>query len=333
MSINYAEGSVIKITQGAAEVEPILHSAASRNQLLLLDFTVSWCGPCRMLAPVLVQLAAEFQGRLIVAKMDCEQSAANQAMAASSAISAYPTMKLYARNQVVETIRGANPAGIRQAIERHLALLGPSQQPPSSSRDLATALAANLLTVKNSCSQQSEFVEAAKTLAAYVGNIVNNPTETKYKKIKLSNAKFMSALGSKPGGKECLLTLGFKERMEAMEAVLMMDEVPAQLQSVLALLQAAIVGGVSGSGSGPSSSSAVAAIPPTAASSTPVSQPMTATTVVDPPPPAAAVAPSEPPPPPPARRAAAAITRRVLVTPAKLARVLESILVEAGIQN
>jgi len=233
-SQNYADGSVTELTMGSAELDPILTSASSRQQLVLLDFSVSWCGPCRMLAPILVQLASENRGRVVVVKMDCEKTAANQALAASASISAYPTMKIYSRGQGVETLRGANPAALRQALANHLAQLGlPVNQ------NLALSLAQALSKVKAGCSFE-QFLVASKTLAAYVGNIVNNPTEPKYRKIKLSNQSFQSRLACLPSGKECLLQIGFQERTEAMEPVLVLDHVPEQLKSVLILLQQAI---------------------------------------------------------------------------------------------
>jgi thioredoxin 1 len=217
---------------GLAELDPILTSASSLGQVVLLDFSVSWCGPCRMLAPILVQLATENRGRVVVVKMDCEKTAANQALAASASISAYPTIKIYSRGQVVETLRGANPAALRQALANHLALLPVNQ-------NLALSLAQALSKVKAGCSFE-QFLVASKTLAAYVVNIVNNPTEPKYRKINLSNQSFQSRLGRLPGGKECLLQIGFQERTEAMEPVLVLDQVPEQLKSVLNLLQQAI---------------------------------------------------------------------------------------------
>ncbi|KAH7623759.1 putative Thioredoxin [Nannochloris sp. 'desiccata'] len=337
-SQNYAEGSVLELTMGSAELDSILASASSRQQLVLLDFSVSWCGPCRMLAPILVQLASENQGRVVVIKMDCEKTAANQALAASASISAYPTLKIYSRGQVVETLRGANPAALRQSITNHLAQLG-----PAVNHNLALSLAQALSKVKAGCSFD-QFLVASKTLAAYVGNIVNNPTEPKYRKIKLSNQSFQSRLGRLPGGRECLLQIGFQERTEAMEPVLVLDHVPEQLKSVLHLLQQAISDAertrMGGGGGGevtvapnnPPASSPAPAAPPVAPGPSNVHASQLARVLAESMNVAAgadgsqAAAPSSTP----QRQQQQQQPRKVLITPGKLARALAKIMHEAG---
>ena len=335
-SQNFADGSVLELTMGQTELDPILSSATVRQQLVLLDFSVSWCGPCRMLAPILAQIASENRGRVVVVKMDCEKTAANQALAASSSISAYPTMKIYIRGQVAETLRGANPPALRQAITKHLAQLGPA----AGNQNLALSLAQALSKVKAGCSFD-QFLTASKTLAAYVGNIVNNPDDAKYRKIKLSNSNFQNKLGRLAGGKECLLQIGFQERTEAMEPVLVLDHVPEQLKSVLNLLQQAISdaeksggGGASAAAAapatasaGPSSSVNAANLAQALAGSMNVASAGTsanqstlgaaATTTASLPPPA-----SQQPP-----------LRKILVTPSKLARALAKIMHESGFSS
>ena len=346
---DFADGSVLELTMGSAELDPIITSASSRQQLVLLDFSVSWCGPCRMLAPILQQIAIEHRGRVVVVKLDCEKTAANQALAASASISAYPTMKIYSRGQVVETLRGANPAALRQSIANPLAQLGPA----TNNKNLALSLAQALSKVKAGCSFD-EFLVASKTLAAYVGNIVNNPEDQKYRKIKLSNQNFQAKLGRLPGGKDCLLKIGFQERTEAMEPVLVLDQVPEQLKAVLSLLEQAISnaeqsgGGSSGGGgaggavavSNPSSSPSpapTAAVPAGSASSNvdaarlaqALAQSMNVAAsggagasgsgATNPTNQGLAAAPSQQQPP-----------RKIIVTPGKLARALAKIMRDSG---
>jgi thioredoxin 1 len=343
-SQNYADGSVQELTMGSTELEPILSSASARQQLVLLDFSVSWCGPCKMLAPVLAQIAIENKNRVVVVKMDCERTAANQALAASASISAYPTMKIYIRGQVVETVRGANPAALRQTISTHLAQLGP----PPRNKNLALSLAQALSKVKAGCSFD-QFLIASKTLAAYVGNIVNNPSEPKYRRIKLSNQNFQNKLGRLAGGKECLIQIGFQERTEAMEPVLVLDHVPEELGSVLNLLQQAISDAerIRGGGSGgegavaqptrPSSSPALAApTAPTAAGTLNVNaerlaqalaQSVNVASVTGA---GAGTSASRAAPPSASPQQQQQQPRKLLVTPGKLARALAKIMQQSG---
>ena len=342
---NYADGSVIELTLGAAELTPILASSAAHNQLLLLDFSVAWCGPCKMLAPALSQLAMEYRDRVVVAKLDCGATSANEQLAASASVAAYPTLKIYKNGEVVDTVLGANVRAIKQALERHLATLSTTtaqQQQGSAGKNLAVELAHALSKVKANCSSQEEFITASKTLAAYVNNIVTHPMELKYRKIKLSNSKFKERLGSKVGGKECLLVLGFEERVEAMEGVLVMDgggaggAVPVeQLSMVLALLNKAIENAES-SGVPSTIGSASTSTPPATATTE-----ATTTTGIE--------APSAVPPPstPSAQQLAQMVSeamniqqqqqqppprRRVVrVTPRQMAKVLEKILMDSGI--
>jgi thioredoxin 1 len=64
---------------------------------VLVEFTADWCPPCRMIEPVLREIAAEFEGRLVVAQLDVD---ANQATAVRYEVMGMPTMNLYARGEL-----------------------------------------------------------------------------------------------------------------------------------------------------------------------------------------------------------------------------------------
>src|SRR5690242_21615535 len=76
------------------------------SELVLVDFWAEWCGPCRMLAPVIDALADEYQGRLKVYKMDVD---ANEEVPARYQIRGIPTVMLFKDGQVVERLVGAQP--------------------------------------------------------------------------------------------------------------------------------------------------------------------------------------------------------------------------------
>ena len=85
---------------------------------VLVDFTASWCGPCRMVTPVLEQLAAAERDRLRVVQLDVD---ASPEVTRAYAVLGMPTMSLFRNGEVVTTIVGARPrAAIDRALEPHL---------------------------------------------------------------------------------------------------------------------------------------------------------------------------------------------------------------------
>lgn len=72
---------------------------------VLVDFWAPWCGPCRMMAPVLEDLAVEFDGKLKITKLDVD-SQENQELAVKYQIQSIPALKLFKGGQVVKEFVG-----------------------------------------------------------------------------------------------------------------------------------------------------------------------------------------------------------------------------------
>jgi putative thioredoxin len=91
---------------------------ASRNMPVLVDFWADWCGPCKMLAPVLERIAADYAGRARIVKVDTE---AEPELAGRHAIRSLPTLRAFRHGKPVEEIIGVQPdSAIRAMIDRHL---------------------------------------------------------------------------------------------------------------------------------------------------------------------------------------------------------------------
>lgn len=76
---------------------------------VLIDFWAEWCGPCRMIAPIVEELSNEFDGKLKVGKLDVDQ---NQQTAIRYGVRSIPTVLLLKDGEVKDTIIGAVPKSI-----------------------------------------------------------------------------------------------------------------------------------------------------------------------------------------------------------------------------
>src|SRR5437660_6530629 len=77
--------------------EEVLHASTP----VLVDFWAEWCGPCKMLSPILDELAEEYQGRVKIVKVNIDQE---QALATEYSVRAIPTLLLFTQGQVADQL-------------------------------------------------------------------------------------------------------------------------------------------------------------------------------------------------------------------------------------
>ncbi len=93
------EAKYVTVTDADFDAEVLKSS-----QPVLVDFWATWCGPCRMVAPIIEELANEYAGRVKVAKVDVDQ---NQQTAAQYNIASIPSLLIFKNGSVVDQAIGA----------------------------------------------------------------------------------------------------------------------------------------------------------------------------------------------------------------------------------
>jgi putative thioredoxin len=123
---------------------------ASRKVPVLVDFWAAWCGPCRVLGPVLERLAGEMNGGFELAKVDAD---ANPALAAHFGVRSLPSVLLFKDGAPVDGFVGAQPEGaIREFLKSHVKAPAPS----------AIAEAERLLAAGNTKAAKRAFEDALR---------------------------------------------------------------------------------------------------------------------------------------------------------------------------
>lgn len=83
-----------------------LDAAVAQKGLVLVDFWATWCGPCRMLAPVIEELAKDYDGKVTVGKVDIDEE---MDLATRYGIMSIPTVMLFENGEEVDKLVGVRP--------------------------------------------------------------------------------------------------------------------------------------------------------------------------------------------------------------------------------
>jgi thioredoxin 1 len=106
------------ITEPIVLTDSNFASEVTNYPIMLVDFWAPWCGPCRMVSPIIEQLSREYSGRVAFGKVNVDE---NQRIAASFGIQSIPTLMIFKGSKAVDVIMGAVPkAQIEMKLKQQL---------------------------------------------------------------------------------------------------------------------------------------------------------------------------------------------------------------------
>jgi thioredoxin 1 len=118
MGLAYNFQEVIEMTVVHISGDQFEQEVLQGGKLTVVDFWAPWCGPCKMLGPIVEELAAEYEGRAKLCKIDTDQ---NQDIAAQYGIASIPTLIFFKDgNEIGRKIGLSSKADLGQAIDSYL---------------------------------------------------------------------------------------------------------------------------------------------------------------------------------------------------------------------
>ena len=89
------------------------NNVISKNKTVLVDFWAEWCGPCRMISPIIEELANEYEGKAIIGKLDVDS---NQESSVKYGVRSIPTILTFKDGEIVDRQVGAVPKEILKNV-------------------------------------------------------------------------------------------------------------------------------------------------------------------------------------------------------------------------
>ena len=100
------KATMSSITEPIVLTDSNFASEVTKYPIMLVDFWAPWCGPCRMVSPIIEQLSREYSGRVAFGKVNIDE---NQRIATSFGIQSIPTLMIFKGSKAVDVIIGAMP--------------------------------------------------------------------------------------------------------------------------------------------------------------------------------------------------------------------------------
>ncbi|KAJ2556803.1 hypothetical protein EV175_001755 [Coemansia sp. RSA 1933] len=128
--------NILSITEEAS-----FNDAVAKNARVVVDFTATWCGPCKLISPVFQKLSAEFGDKVTFIKVDVDEGAG---IAGTAGVRAMPTFKFYHNGEQVSDLEvvGADKGTLRTNIEKLAALGGEQAEEEAKPEETKTEEAA-----------------------------------------------------------------------------------------------------------------------------------------------------------------------------------------------
>jgi thioredoxin 1 len=112
------KATMSSITEPIVLTDSNFASEVTKYPIMLVDFWAPWCGPCRMVSPIIEQLSREYSGRVAFGKVNVDE---NQRIGASFGIQSIPTLMIFKGSKAVDIIIGAIPkAQIEMKLKQQL---------------------------------------------------------------------------------------------------------------------------------------------------------------------------------------------------------------------